>query len=87
MTTHSALDPPLAASSFDPFHVQKLAGFNKSRSSMASMATAVEELIAKDIGGAQASRGGAGSEEALIKEALYQVTHYSVEWFSSWHWY
>ena len=57
--------PCLAASAFDPFHVQKLAGFEKTRGSMANLAVAVQELIAK---------GDMKGNEAAIKEGLYQVT-------------
>ena len=57
--------PLLSASRFDPFHVQKLAAFNKTRASMANMASAVQELI---------GQSSALSDEATIKAGLYQVT-------------
>ena len=56
--------PLLMAAKFDPFHVQKLAAFKKSRSSMASMAAAVHELIGKS---------DVSSDESSTRESLYQV--------------
>ncbi|KAG1678797.1 hypothetical protein FOA52_012837 [Chlamydomonas sp. UWO 241] len=60
--------PLLAAAKFDPFHVQKIAAFDKSRPSIASLGAAVSDLL---------EQGTQGGEEG-VRDRLYQVMQYAL---------